>query len=170
MPPTIIAWDSFQARARPLPRLPRRARGSLEQPPKTSPNGANNDCPRLRCRRQPSDQPQDRQGAWPRSTADTARPRRRGDRMKRRDFITLIGGAGAGPRAAHAQQTDRIRRIGVVMGLAEDDPEARARLAGFRQGLEKRGWSEGRNISIDTRFAPNSSTDQPQVRARELIA
>ena len=45
MPPTIIAWDSFQARARPLPRLPRRARGSLKGPPKTSPNGANNDCP-----------------------------------------------------------------------------------------------------------------------------
>src|SRR5215471_11762470 len=60
MPPTIIAWDSFQARARPLPRLPRRARGSLKRPPKTSPNGANNDCPRLWCRRQPSDQPQDK--------------------------------------------------------------------------------------------------------------
>src|SRR5215831_15952811 len=81
MPPTIIAWDSFQARARPLPRLPRRARGSLEQPPKTSPNGANNDCPRLRCRRQPSDQPQDRQGAQPRSAFELARPRRRDDRV-----------------------------------------------------------------------------------------
>src|SRR5215471_15657797 len=69
MPPTIIAWDSFQARARPLPRLPRRARGSLKRPPKTSPNGANNDCPRLRCRRQPSDQPQDREGGRPGSAS-----------------------------------------------------------------------------------------------------
>src|SRR6516164_2261775 len=60
MPPTIIAWDSFQARARPLPRLPRRARGSLKRPPKTSPNGGNNDLSRLRCRRRPSDQPQNR--------------------------------------------------------------------------------------------------------------
>src|SRR5215831_20063007 len=81
MPPTILAWDSFQARARPLPRLPRCARGSLKRPPKTSPNGANNDCPRLRRRRQPSDQSQDRKGARPRCAADSARPRRRGDRM-----------------------------------------------------------------------------------------
>src|SRR5262245_37346513 len=81
MPQTIIAWDSFQARARPLPRLPRRARGSLEQPPKTSPNGANNDCPRLRCRRQPSDQPQDREGGRPGSASNANRARRRGDRM-----------------------------------------------------------------------------------------
>jgi putative ABC transport system substrate-binding protein len=57
----------------------------------------------------------------------------------------------------------------VLIGLAEDDPEAKARLAGFRQGLEKRGWSEGRNVSIDARFAPNSDTDRLQVLARELI-
>jgi putative tryptophan/tyrosine transport system substrate-binding protein len=90
--------------------------------------------------------------------------------MKRREFITLIGGAAAWPLAARAQQPDRIRRIGVLASLAEDDPEMTARLAGFRQGLEKRGWSEGRNVSIDTRFAPDSSADRLQVLARELIA
>ena len=58
----------------------------------------------------------------------------------------------------------------VAIDLAEDDPEIKARLAAFRQGLEKRGWSEGRNGSIDTRFAPDSSADRVQVLARELIA
>jgi putative ABC transport system substrate-binding protein len=88
----------------------------------------------------------------------------------RRDFITLIGSAAAWPLAARAQEADRIRRIGVLVALAEDDPEIKARLAAFRQGLEKRGWSEGRNVSIDTRFAPDSSADRVQVLARELIA
>jgi putative ABC transport system substrate-binding protein len=69
-----------------------------------------------------------------------------------------------------AQEADRIRRIGVLVALAEDDPEMKARLAAFRQGLEKRGWSEGRNVSIDPRFAPDSSADRVQVLARELIA
>ena len=90
--------------------------------------------------------------------------------MRRREFITLIGGAAAAwPSAARAQQPDRLRRIGVLASLAGDDPEMMARLAGFRQGLEKRGWSEGRNVSIDTRFAPDSSADRLQVLARELI-
>ena len=73
--------------------------------------------------------------------------------MKRRDFITLLGGTAAWPLAARAQQPERMRRIGVLMGLAEDDPETKARLTGFRQGLEKRGWTEGRNVRIDYRFA-----------------
>jgi len=90
--------------------------------------------------------------------------------VKRRDFIALLGGAAAWPLAARAQQADRMRRIGVLMPFAEDDPEAKARLAAFRQGLEKRGWSEGRNIRIDTWFAPGSSADQAQVPAKELIA
>ena len=64
--------------------------------------------------------------------------------MRRRDFITLLGGAAAAwPLAARAQQPDRMRQIGVLSPLAEDDPEMTARLAGFRRGLEKRGWSEG---------------------------
>ena len=75
--------------------------------------------------------------------------------MRRREFITLLGGAAAAwPLAARAQQAERMRRIGVLMGLAEDDPEMKARLAAFRQGLEKLGWSEGRNVRIDYRFAP----------------
>src|SRR6266436_3240591 len=88
--------------------------------------------------------------------------------MKRRDFITLLGGAAAWPLAVRAQQPERVRRIGVPMGFAEDDPEAKARLAAFRQGLEKRGWSEGRNVRIDTRFAPAGA--QAQVVAKELVA
>ena len=91
--------------------------------------------------------------------------------MRRREFITLLGGAAAAwPLAARAQQPDRMRRIGVLAPLAEDDPEMTARLAGFRQGLEKRGWSEGRNVRIDNRFAPDSSADQAQVQAKELVA
>ena len=88
--------------------------------------------------------------------------------MKRREFITLLGGAAAWPLAARAQQSDGMRRIGVLMGLAEDDPETKARLAAFRQGLDKRGWSEGRNVRIDYRFAPVSA--QAEVLAKELVA
>jgi putative ABC transport system substrate-binding protein len=91
--------------------------------------------------------------------------------MRRREFISLIGSAAVAlPLAARAQQTGGMRRIGVLAGLAEDDPEMKARLAGFRQGLEKRGWSEGRNVSMDIRFVPDSSVDQVQVLAKELIA
>jgi putative tryptophan/tyrosine transport system substrate-binding protein len=90
--------------------------------------------------------------------------------LLRRDFITLLGGAAAWPLAARAQQPDRMRRIGVLMGFAEDDPEMKARLAALLQGLQKRGWSEGRNVHIDYRFAPDSSADQTQVQAKELIA
>jgi putative tryptophan/tyrosine transport system substrate-binding protein len=89
--------------------------------------------------------------------------------VKRRDFISLVGGAAAAwPLAARAQQPDGMRRIGVLVGLAEDDPETKARLAAFRQGLEKRGWSEGRNVRIDARFAAASA--QVQVLAKELVA
>jgi putative ABC transport system substrate-binding protein len=89
--------------------------------------------------------------------------------MNRREFITLIGGAAAAwPFVARAQQGERMRRIGVLMGLTEDDPETKARLSAFRQGLEKRGWSEGRNVRIDYRFAPASA--QVQVLAEELVA
>ena len=80
--------------------------------------------------------------------------------MRRREFITLLGGAAAWPLAARGQQPDRMRRIGVLMAFAEDDPEAKARLAAFRQGLEKRGWSEGRDVRIDARFAPAGTQAQ----------
>jgi putative ABC transport system substrate-binding protein len=90
--------------------------------------------------------------------------------MKRREFILALGGAAvARPLAARAQQIDRMRRIGVLVGLAEDDPDSKARLAGFRQGLEKFGWSEGRNVRIDFRFAAGRA-DPFQVLAKELVA
>jgi putative tryptophan/tyrosine transport system substrate-binding protein len=89
--------------------------------------------------------------------------------MKRREFITLLGGgAAAWPLTARAQQAERMRRIGVLVSLAEDNPDAKARLAGFRQRLESLGWSEGRNVRIDYRFAPAGA--QVQVRAKELVA
>ena len=82
-------------------------------------------------------------------------------RAGRRAFITLLGGAAATwPLAARAQQSDQRRRIGVLTALAEDDPETKARLAAFRQGLEKRGWSEGRDVRIDARFAPAGTQAQ----------
>jgi ABC-type uncharacterized transport system substrate-binding protein len=90
--------------------------------------------------------------------------------MQRRDFITLLGGAAAAwPLAARAQQGGRMRRIGVLAGLAEDDPEMQARLAGLRQGLERLGWSEGRNVRIEYRYA-EASAEKAQVLAKELVA
>src|SRR5215472_14448296 len=87
----------------------------------------------------------------------------------RRKFLATVGGAAAAwPLAVRAEQPDGMRRIGVLVALAEDDPEIRVRLAAFRQGLEKRGWSEGRNVRIDYRFAPASA--QVQVLAKELVA
>jgi putative ABC transport system substrate-binding protein len=89
--------------------------------------------------------------------------------VKRRDFITLLGGAAAAwPLAARAQQGERMRRIGVLMGDAEDDPGVKARLAAFRQGLDRLGWSPDRNVRIDYRFAANNP-DQYQSLAKELV-
>jgi putative tryptophan/tyrosine transport system substrate-binding protein len=95
--------------------------------------------------------------------------------MRRREFITLLGGAAAmssvsWPLAARAQQQPGgTRRIGVLMGFLEDDPETKARLAGFRQGLERLGWSEGRNVRIDYRFALGSP-EQFQAHAKDLVS
>ena len=70
--------------------------------------------------------------------------------MRRREFITLLGGAAAAwPLAARAQQTERVRRIGVLSSLVADDPESQARHAAFLQGLQEWGWTTGRNVQID---------------------
>jgi putative tryptophan/tyrosine transport system substrate-binding protein len=73
--------------------------------------------------------------------------------MRRRDFITLLGGAAAWPLAARAQQPERMRRVGVLMNLAVGDPEGEARVAAFLQALQQLGWSDGRNVRIDYRWA-----------------
>jgi putative ABC transport system substrate-binding protein len=89
--------------------------------------------------------------------------------VKRRTFITLLGGAAAWPLAARAQQADRMRLIGVLMAYAEGDPEGQAWVAAFRQGLQKLGWVEGRNIRIDTRWA-TPDVEAMQRFAKELVA
>ena len=76
--------------------------------------------------------------------------------MRRREFITLLGGAAAWPLAARAQQPAQIRRVGMLIGYTENDPETQARLAAFRQAFEQLGWKEGRSVRIDYRFAPAS--------------
>jgi putative tryptophan/tyrosine transport system substrate-binding protein len=74
--------------------------------------------------------------------------------MKRREFITLLGGAAAAwPLAARAQQSDQMRRIGILMPYAEDDPETSLRVTALRQGLLKLGWTEGRNIRFEHRWS-----------------
>jgi len=91
--------------------------------------------------------------------------------VKRRDFITLVGGAAAAwPLAARAQQPDRIHRVGVLIGLPEDDPDSNPRLVAFRQGLEKLGWTEGRNIHLDVRFVLPANEQQVQMLVKELLA
>jgi putative tryptophan/tyrosine transport system substrate-binding protein len=71
--------------------------------------------------------------------------------MKRREFIALLGGAAAGwPLAAKAQEPDRMRRIGVLTNLVENDPEGQARDAAFLQGLQQLGWTDGRNVRIES--------------------
>jgi len=92
--------------------------------------------------------------------------------MRRREFIVLAGAAAAAPlarpRASRAQQPDRVRRIGVLVGLAEDDTHMQERLVALRQGLQRQGWSEGRNIRIDIRYAPAGAPTQ--VLAKDLVA
>jgi putative ABC transport system substrate-binding protein len=89
--------------------------------------------------------------------------------VKRREFITLLGGAATWPLAARAQQGEQVRRIGVLMPLAADDPEGQSRVAAFAQGLQQSGWTIGRNVRIDTRWAAG---DAERIRkyAAELAA
>ena len=90
--------------------------------------------------------------------------------MRRREFITLLGSAAAAwPLGAGAQQPSRIRRIGVLMAIAESDREGQAWIAAFREGLQKLGWTEGRNIRIDTRWGALDA-DSRQRFANELVS
>src|SRR5262249_14762003 len=96
-----------------------------------------------------------------------ARPRRRGDRMRRREFITLLGGAAAWPLAARAQQG--VRRVAGVCSIGESDQEAPLMVAGLHDGLQALGWVNGRNLRIDHRWAAGSS-DRVAALAKELVA
>src|SRR5262249_320347 len=90
--------------------------------------------------------------------------------MRRRDFISGVGSAAVWPLVARAQQSaDRVRRIGVMMGYAENDPEAQTRLAAFKRGLLSSGWNEGRNLKIDVRWAAGDA-DRATPFAKELVA
>jgi putative ABC transport system substrate-binding protein len=90
--------------------------------------------------------------------------------MRRRDFISLLGGAAvAWPVDAWAQQPDRIRRIGVLMPYAANDAQAQARNAAFLQGLQQLGWTVGRDIQIDYRWSAGSA-DKTRKNVAELVA
>jgi hypothetical protein len=90
--------------------------------------------------------------------------------VKRRELITLRGGAAAAwPFATRAQQPERMRRIGVLTNLTENDPEGQARIAGFLQGLQQLGWTDGRNVRIDTRWTAGD-VERIRKHAAELVA
>src|SRR5262245_32803160 len=91
------------------------------------------------------------------------------DHLRRREFITLIGGAvAAWPLAVWGQQIDLIRRIAMLSGLAASDPEAQARVASFQQGLKELGWTEGRNLRTDFRWSTGAATEM-RTFAKELV-
>src|SRR5262245_56294119 len=90
--------------------------------------------------------------------------------VRRREVLTLLGGAAAAwPLAAHAQQRERMRRIGVLMNLTSDDAEGQARLAAFLQGLQEAGWAVGRNVRIDLRWG-GGDPESFRKQAAELVA
>ena len=88
--------------------------------------------------------------------------------IERRKFLATLGGAAAWPLAARAQQPDRVRRIGVLINTADNDPDAVARLSAFKKALRELGWDEGRNLQIDTRLGVED--DRIRRNAAELIA
>src|SRR5947199_2156595 len=89
--------------------------------------------------------------------------------LRRREFMTLLGGAATWPLAVRAQQPDRMRHIGVLMAAAADDPEYQARVGAFQQGLALLGWTDSRNARIDTRWA-TTNADDIRRQAAELAA
>src|SRR5262245_56944412 len=90
--------------------------------------------------------------------------------MRRREFIKLVGGAAAvWPFAALAQQSERMRRVGVLMHTSADDADGQTRLAAFLQGLQEAGWAVGRNVRVDTRWAA-ANADCFRSHAMELLA
>ena len=89
--------------------------------------------------------------------------------MRRREFITLIGGAAAWPLGARAQQPERMRRVGVLMNLGSDDAEGQARNAAFLQGLQELGWTVGRNVRIEYRWGAGDA-ELFRRHASELVA
>jgi putative ABC transport system substrate-binding protein len=91
----------------------------------------------------------------------------RGKPVKRRDFVTLVGGAAAWPLAARAQQPERVRRIGVLMPFAKDDAEGQARVTAFLRELQRLGWTEGRNLQIEYRW---ETSDRDLRRAATELA
>src|SRR5262249_47245696 len=115
-------------------------------------------------------QRRDRPDARPNRAADAPLARRRGDRVRRRAFISLLGGAAvAWPLAARAQQPERMRRIGVLLPYAADGPEGQARIAAFLQGLQQLGWTEGRSVRIDFRWGA-ANAERIRRDAAELVA
>ena len=91
-------------------------------------------------------------------------------KMKRREFITLLGGAAAWPLAARAQQGERMRRIAVLLGGSDrDDPRSQRNMAAFLKGLQQSGWTDGRNVRIDYRW-PAGDADKARKYAAELVA
>ena len=91
------------------------------------------------------------------------------DQLKRREFITLLGGASAWPRVARAQLAERVRHVGVLMTAAADDSESLARVGAFLQGLQQLGWTDGRNVRLEYRWGAG---DAERIRkyAAELVA
>ena len=89
--------------------------------------------------------------------------------MERREFITLFGGAAAAwPLAAHAQESDQIKRISVLVPYAEDDPETSLRVTALREGLLKLGWTDGQNIRLEHRWSASDPEALPKL-AREIV-
>src|SRR5262249_18406474 len=112
-------------------------------------------------------QPTNGSDARSQRAADAARHSRRGDRMMRREFITLLGGAvGPWPPAAPAQQGERVRRIGALL---TDDAQYQAWCGGLLQALGQTGWTIGRNVQVDTRWA-TANADSVRRHATELAA